>query len=75
MPQVKFWTNQQDREGRAQEVAVSGMENHTRIEGLKPNSEYNIEVRGYNSAGYGPPSKHLKVQTKKPRMLRFKGST
>uniref|UniRef100_A0A3P9MHC2 Contactin 1 n=1 Tax=Oryzias latipes TaxID=8090 RepID=A0A3P9MHC2_ORYLA len=63
---VKFWTNQQDREGRAQEVAVSGMENHTRIEGLKPNSEYNIEVRGYNSAGYGPPSKHLKVQTKKP---------
>ncbi|RVE71610.1 hypothetical protein OJAV_G00053470 [Oryzias javanicus] len=64
--QVRFWRNQQDSEGGAKGVSVSGMENHTRIEGLKPNSEYHIEVRGYNSAGYGPPSKHLKIQTKKP---------
>ncbi|KAG7230966.1 hypothetical protein INR49_024995 [Caranx melampygus] len=64
--QVKFWRNQEDGEGGAQRVVVPGKENHTRLEGMKPDSHYLIEVRGYNSAGYGPPSEHLRIHTKKP---------
>ncbi|XP_069551350.1 contactin-1a isoform X1 [Brachyistius frenatus] len=64
--QVKYWRNHEDSEGGAQRVVVSGRENHTKLEGLKPDSRYLIEVRGYNSAGYGPPSKHLQIHTKKP---------
>lgn len=67
--QVKYWRNQEDSEGRAQRVVVSGRENHTRLEGMKPDSHYLIEIRGYNSAGYGPASDHLQIHTKKPRML------
>lgn len=66
--QVRYWRNQGDGEGGAQRVVVPGQENHTRLEGLKPDSHYLIEVRGYNSAGYGPPSEHLRIHTKKPRM-------
>jgi len=68
---VKYWRNHEDGEGGAKRVAVSSREKHTKLDGLEPNSSYFIEVRGYNSAGYGPPSKHLKIQTKKPRMLCF----
>uniref|UniRef100_A0A4W6FK14 Contactin 1 n=1 Tax=Lates calcarifer TaxID=8187 RepID=A0A4W6FK14_LATCA len=64
--QVKYWRNQEDSEGGAQRVVVPGKENHTRLEGMKPDSSYLIEIRGYNSAGYGPPSEHLQVHTKKP---------
>lgn len=63
--QVKYWRNQEDSEGGAQRVVVPGRENHTRLEGMKPNSHYIIEIRGYNSAGYGPPSDHLHIHTKK----------
>ncbi|XP_008304413.1 contactin-1a-like isoform X2 [Stegastes partitus] len=64
--QVKYWRNHEDSEGGAQRVVVSGTENHTKLEGLKPDSHYFIEVRGYNTAGYGPASKHLQIHTKKP---------
>ncbi|XP_056243043.1 contactin-1a-like [Seriola aureovittata] len=64
--QVKYWRNQEDSEGGAQRVVVPGKENHTRLEGMRPDSHYLIEVRGYNSAGYGPPSEHLRIHTKKP---------
>ncbi|XP_053174684.1 contactin-1a-like [Scomber japonicus] len=63
--QVKYWRNQEDSEGGAMRVVVPGTENQTRLEGMKPNSDYLIEVRGFNSAGYGPPSKHLQIHTKK----------
>uniref|UniRef100_A0A8D0DES8 Contactin 1 n=1 Tax=Sander lucioperca TaxID=283035 RepID=A0A8D0DES8_SANLU len=63
--QVKYWRNQEDSEGRAQRVVVPGSENHTRLESMKPDSHYLIEVRGYNSAGYGPASEHLQIHTKK----------
>ncbi|XP_008310156.1 contactin-1a [Cynoglossus semilaevis] len=64
--QVTYWRSQEEGGGGAQKVVVSGKENHTRLEGLKPNSNYLIEVRGYNSAGYGPASEHLHIHTKKP---------
>ncbi|XP_019934949.1 contactin-1a-like [Paralichthys olivaceus] len=63
--QVKYWRNQEDGEGGAQRVVVSSKENHTRLEGMKPDSIYLIEVRSYNSAGYGPPSEHIQIHTKK----------
>lgn len=64
--QVKYWRNHEDSEGGAQRVVVSSRENHTKLEGLKPDSPYFIEIRGYNSAGYGPASKHYQIHTKKP---------
>ncbi|KAM9376463.1 contactin-1a [Pholidichthys leucotaenia] len=64
--QIKYWRSHEDSEGGAQRVVVSSKENHAKLEGLKPNCLYTIQVRGYNSAGYGPPSKHLQIHTKKP---------
>ncbi|KAM6926248.1 contactin-1a-like isoform 1-T2 [Lycodopsis pacificus] len=64
--QVKYWRNREDSEGGAQKVLVLGSENHTRLEGMKPDSHYLVEVRGYNSAGYGPASDHLQIHTKRP---------
>ncbi|XP_004563822.3 contactin-1a [Maylandia zebra] len=63
--QVKYWESGQS-EGQAETIAVSSRENHTKLENLRPYTEYIIEVRGYNSAGYGPPSHHFRVLTKKP---------
>ncbi|KAM8890784.1 contactin-1a isoform 2-T2 [Spinachia spinachia] len=64
--QVKYWKSKEDSEGGAQRVVVPGSENHTRLEGMKPDSHYLVEVRGYNSAGYGPASEHLQIHTKRP---------
>uniref|UniRef100_A0AAQ5YCE9 Contactin 1 n=1 Tax=Amphiprion ocellaris TaxID=80972 RepID=A0AAQ5YCE9_AMPOC len=63
---VKYWRNHEDSEGGAQRVMVSSRENHTKLEGLKPDSPYFIEIRGYNSAGFGMASKHYQIHTKKP---------
>lgn len=70
--QVKYWRNHEDSEGGAQRVVVPSRENHTRLEGMKANSQYLVEVRGYNSAGYGPASERLQIHTKKARTLSFK---
>ncbi|XP_074488436.1 contactin-1a [Sebastes fasciatus] len=79
--QVKYWRYQEDSEGVAKTVIVTSSENHTKLEGMKPDSHYLVEVRGYNSAGYGPASTRLQIYTKKappsqaPRIIgqRFKG--
>ncbi|KAM4619310.1 contactin-1a-like isoform 1-T2 [Polymixia lowei] len=63
--QVKYWRKQEDSEAGAQAVTVSGSENHTKLEGMKPDSYYFIEVRAYNAAGYGPPSPQFQIYTKK----------
>lgn len=63
--QVKFWRAQREPDEREHKVMVSSKENHTRLEGLKPDSHYYIEIRGYNSAGHGPPSDRLQIHTKK----------
>uniref|UniRef100_A0A667WN09 Contactin 1 n=1 Tax=Myripristis murdjan TaxID=586833 RepID=A0A667WN09_9TELE len=63
--QVKYWKKQDDSEGGAHRVAVPGKGNHTRLEGMKPDSHYLIEIRAYNAAGYGPPSPHFQIYTKK----------
>ncbi|XP_029697399.1 contactin-1a isoform X1 [Takifugu rubripes] len=81
--QVKFWRNHEESEGGAQTVTASNTDTNTRLDGMKPNSNYLIEVRGYNTAGYGPPSERLQIRTKKappsqaPRIIgkRLKGQT
>lgn len=65
--QVKFWRNHEESEGGAQTVTASNTDTNTRLEGMKPNSNYLIEVRGYNTAGFGPPSERLMIRTKKAR--------
>ncbi|KAF3688613.1 Contactin-1a F3/F11/contactin Neural cell recognition molecule F11 Precursor [Channa argus] len=75
--QVKYWRNQEDSEGGAQKVVVPSRENHTRLDGMKPNSHYLVEVQAYNSAGFGPPSR-IHIHTKKappsqpPKIIRTK---
>ncbi|XP_037110368.1 contactin-1a [Syngnathus acus] len=64
--QVKYWRKKEDSEGGAHSVSVSSRENHTRVDNMKPDSLYLIEIRGYNSAGYGPASDRLEIRTKKP---------
>lgn len=66
--QVKFWRNHDESEGGAQTVTASNTDTSTRLEGMKPNSNYLVEVRGYNTAGFGPPSERLVIHTKKARM-------
>ncbi|KAM8860475.1 contactin-1a isoform 1-T2 [Synchiropus picturatus] len=63
--QIKYWRHKEENEAGANRVAVSGRENHTTLEGLNPDTNYIIEIRGYNSAGYGPPSEHLHLHTKR----------
>uniref|UniRef100_A0A8C1SSS2 Contactin 1 n=1 Tax=Cyprinus carpio TaxID=7962 RepID=A0A8C1SSS2_CYPCA len=54
-----------ENEASAQRALVSSRENHTRLDNMKPNSHYLIEVRAYNGAGYGPASQRHKIYTKK----------
>ncbi|XP_034001874.1 contactin-1a-like isoform X1 [Trematomus bernacchii] len=64
--QVKYWRSEEDSEGGAQRVVVSANENSTRLEGMKPFSYYLVEVRAYNSAGFGPASEPFQILTKRP---------
>lgn len=63
--QVRFWRTQRDPDERDHKVELPNEKNHHKLEGLKPDSHYYIEIRGYNSAGYGPPSAPLQIHTKK----------
>uniref|UniRef100_A0A671RTN3 Contactin-1a-like n=1 Tax=Sinocyclocheilus anshuiensis TaxID=1608454 RepID=A0A671RTN3_9TELE len=54
--QVRCWRESVENEASAQRVLVPSRENHTRLDNMKPNSHYLIEVRAYNGAGYGPAS-------------------
>ncbi|XP_054631456.1 contactin-1a isoform X1 [Dunckerocampus dactyliophorus] len=63
--QVKYWRKLEDSEGGGHRVVVSGRENQTRLDGMKPDSLYLVEVRGYNSAGYGPASDRLEIHTRR----------
>uniref|UniRef100_A0A8C1KLA8 Contactin 1 n=1 Tax=Cyprinus carpio TaxID=7962 RepID=A0A8C1KLA8_CYPCA len=63
--QVRYWRESVENEASAQRALVSSRENHTRLDNMKPNSHYLIEVRAYNGAGYGPASQRHKIYTKK----------
>uniref|UniRef100_A0A8C7SZX3 Contactin 1 n=1 Tax=Oncorhynchus mykiss TaxID=8022 RepID=A0A8C7SZX3_ONCMY len=62
---VRYWRKAEDSETSSQRVVVSSRENQTRLDNMRPDSHYLIEVKAYNAAGYGPPSQHLQIYTKK----------
>lgn len=69
---MKYWRGHEDSEGAAKTLPVSTNKgNHTKLVELWPNSDYLVEVRAFNSAGFGPPSERLLIRTKKPRELPF----
>ncbi|KAJ8008778.1 hypothetical protein DPEC_G00081950 [Dallia pectoralis] len=75
--QVKYWRKYDDTEPGANRIFVPANANQTRLENMRPDSHYLIEVRAYNGAGVGPPSEHCEMFTKRappsyaPRMWRY----
>lgn len=62
--QIRYWAAH-DKEAAAQRVQVSNQEYSTKLENLKPNTRYHIDVSAFNSAGYGPPSRTIDIITRK----------
>ncbi|XP_041327420.1 contactin-1 [Pyrgilauda ruficollis] len=62
--QIRYWAAH-DKEAAAQRVQVSNQEYSTKLENLKPNTRYHVDVSAFNSAGYGPPSSTIDVVTRK----------
>lgn len=63
--EVKYWRPQHHPAEAKSTKWVSNEENHTRLEGLEPDSRYQITISGKNSAGLGPPSNRWQIHTKK----------
>ncbi|KAK2834771.1 hypothetical protein Q7C36_015472 [Tachysurus vachellii] len=61
--QVRYWRKSLENEASAQRI--SSRENQTRLDNMKPNTHYVIEVRAFNGAGYGPASQRYEIYTKK----------
>uniref|UniRef100_W5UJ45 Contactin-1a n=1 Tax=Ictalurus punctatus TaxID=7998 RepID=W5UJ45_ICTPU len=61
--QVRYWRKSVENEASAHRI--SSRENQTRLDNMKPNSHYVIEVRAFNGAGYGPASQRYEIHTKK----------
>ncbi|XP_053319068.1 contactin-1 [Spea bombifrons] len=62
--QVLYWRIQ-DNKAAAHRVQVKASEYTVRLEGLLPDTAYNLEVSAFNSAGYGPPSDTHRFTTRK----------
>uniref|UniRef100_A0A8U7MU43 Contactin-1 n=1 Tax=Corvus moneduloides TaxID=1196302 RepID=A0A8U7MU43_CORMO len=62
--QIRYWAAH-DKEAAAQRVQVSNQEYSTKLENLKPNTRYHVDVSAFNSAGYGPPSNTIDIVTRK----------
>uniref|UniRef100_A0A8B9L4K7 Contactin 1b n=1 Tax=Astyanax mexicanus TaxID=7994 RepID=A0A8B9L4K7_ASTMX len=63
---VRYWRKYDDNEAAASRVLVHGSVNQTRLENMRTDSHYLIEVRAYNGAGLGPPSEHCEMFTRRP---------
>ncbi|KAM6984802.1 contactin 1b [Aplochiton taeniatus] len=64
--QVKYWRKYDDTEPGANRIFVPSNVNMTRLENMRPDAHYLIEVRAYNGAGFGPPSEHCEMFTRRP---------
>ncbi|MEE6480854.1 hypothetical protein FKM82_012686 [Ascaphus truei] len=62
--QVRYWRIQ-DKEAAAHRVQVKASDSSVKLEGLLPDTHYHLEVRAFNSAGDGPPSRIANVLTRK----------
>uniref|UniRef100_A0A4W4HMQ1 Contactin 1b n=1 Tax=Electrophorus electricus TaxID=8005 RepID=A0A4W4HMQ1_ELEEL len=65
LTQIRYWRKYDDNEASASRVLVSSSVNKTRLENMRPDSHYLIEVRAYNGAGLGPPSEHCEMFTRR----------
>uniref|UniRef100_A0A8C1Q1M5 Contactin 1b n=1 Tax=Cyprinus carpio TaxID=7962 RepID=A0A8C1Q1M5_CYPCA len=65
--QIRYWRKYDDNEAAASRVIVHRTVNQTRLENMRPDSHYLIEVRAFNGAGLGPPSEHCEMFTRRPR--------
>lgn len=65
--QIRYWRKYDDNEAAASRVLVHRAINQTRLENMRPDSHYLIEVRAFNGAGLGPPSEHCEMFTRRPR--------
>lgn len=63
--QVRYWRKSMENEASAQRI--SSRDNQTRLDSMKPNSNYVVEVRAFNGAGYGPTSQRREIRTEKAR--------
>uniref|UniRef100_A0A8C1ZUV9 Contactin 1b n=1 Tax=Cyprinus carpio TaxID=7962 RepID=A0A8C1ZUV9_CYPCA len=64
--QIRYWRKYDDNEAAASRVIVHRTVNQTRLENMRPDSHYLIEVRAFNGAGLGPPSEHCEMFTRRP---------
>uniref|UniRef100_A0A672K088 Contactin-1-like n=1 Tax=Sinocyclocheilus grahami TaxID=75366 RepID=A0A672K088_SINGR len=64
--QIRYWRKYDDNEAAASRVLVHRTINQTRLENMRPDSHYLIEVRAFNGAGLGPPSEHCEMFTRRP---------
>uniref|UniRef100_A0A8C2CUW0 Contactin 1b n=1 Tax=Cyprinus carpio TaxID=7962 RepID=A0A8C2CUW0_CYPCA len=64
--QIRYWRKYDDNEAAASRVLVHRAINQTRLENMRPDSHYLIEVRAFNGAGLGPPSEHCEMFTRRP---------
>uniref|UniRef100_A0A8D0GZF7 Contactin-1 n=1 Tax=Sphenodon punctatus TaxID=8508 RepID=A0A8D0GZF7_SPHPU len=62
--QIRYWANY-EKEVASQRVQVANSEYSTKLENLKPDTQYHIDVCAFNSAGYGPTSAIVSALTKK----------
>ncbi|KAJ8269782.1 hypothetical protein COCON_G00123890 [Conger conger] len=60
--QVTYWRKQSS----AHRIQLPASQEQIELKDLLPNSHYMIEVRAYNSGGFGPASDICEVDTKKP---------
>ncbi|KAJ8382833.1 hypothetical protein SKAU_G00036110 [Synaphobranchus kaupii] len=63
--QVRYWRKYHDNEASAHRIQVPASEKQIRLEKMVPNSHYMIEVRAFNSAGFGPAGDIYEIYTKK----------
>uniref|UniRef100_A0A8C4QQ90 Contactin 3a, tandem duplicate 2 n=1 Tax=Eptatretus burgeri TaxID=7764 RepID=A0A8C4QQ90_EPTBU len=56
-------------------VLTSANETSKELSGLLPSTTYIVEIRAYNSAGFGPPSDLINVTTLKPPPRQVRGVT
>ncbi|XP_075713175.1 contactin-1 [Rhinoderma darwinii] len=72
--QIRYWRSQ-DKEAAAHRVQVEQSDEPVRLEGLVPDTYYNLDMFAFNSAGDGPRSKIIHFQTtkappsQKPRII------
>ncbi|KAG5845127.1 hypothetical protein ANANG_G00135550 [Anguilla anguilla] len=79
--QVRYWRKHHDNEASSHRVQVPASQKHIELKNLQPNSHYLIEVRAFNTAGFGPAGDVFEVYTKKappsqaPKIISKKMST